>query len=279
MFRFDRILYPIDFSDRCRGAGYFVEALGRRFDAEILMLHVVETPAEMYGPVQFPPFDLIEARLQSYLRMEFEGLRVRRVTVPGHPAVKIAEISAREKADLIVMPTHGYGPFRRFILGSVTAKVLHDVHCPVLTGAHMEEAHSEDAFHIRNILCAVDLGNNALPAVTHAEELARELGAALTVVHAVPATDARPDKYFDAELEQELARVARAEISDMLDKAGLSARICIAPGEPAKVVRLAAEHHHADLVVIGRSAHGLLGRLRTHGYAIVRESPCPVLSL
>ncbi len=38
------------------------------------------------------------------------------------------------------MPTHGYGPFRRFILGSVTAKVLHDADCPVWTGVHLEEA-------------------------------------------------------------------------------------------------------------------------------------------
>ena len=37
------------------------------------------------------------------------------------------------------MPTHGYGPFRRFILGSNTAKVLHDADCPVWTGVHVEE--------------------------------------------------------------------------------------------------------------------------------------------
>ena len=36
------------------------------------------------------------------------------------------------------MPTHGLGKLRRFILGSVTAKVLHDLEAPVLTGAHVE---------------------------------------------------------------------------------------------------------------------------------------------
>ena len=39
----------------------------------------------------------------------------------------------------MIMPTHGYGVFRRFLLGSVTSKVLHDLGCPVLTGAHLTE--------------------------------------------------------------------------------------------------------------------------------------------
>ena len=52
---------------------------------------------------------------------------------------KIVEL-AHESPDqtVILMPTHGYGPFRRFILGSNTAKVLHDADCPVWTGVHLE---------------------------------------------------------------------------------------------------------------------------------------------
>jgi hypothetical protein len=41
-------------------------------------------------------------------------------------------------ADLIMMPTYGMGSFRRHLIGSVTAKVLHDVACPVWTAAHVE---------------------------------------------------------------------------------------------------------------------------------------------
>jgi hypothetical protein len=45
------------------------------------------------------------------------------------------------------------------------------------------------------------------------------------------------------------------------------------------VERIAAEVH-ADLLVIGRNpAPGILGRLRTHAYSIIRQSPCPVLSV
>jgi nucleotide-binding universal stress UspA family protein len=43
---------------------------------------------------------------------------------------------------------------------------------------------------------------------------------------------------------------------------------------------MSAEEHRSDLLVIGRSSHsGLAGRLRTHSYAIIREAPCPVISV
>ena len=71
----------------------------------------------------------------------------------------------REQMDLIVMPTHGYGPFRRFILGSVTAKVLHDADCPVMTGVHLEEAPPIDTIAFRHVLVAVDLGPQSAPAL------------------------------------------------------------------------------------------------------------------
>ena len=42
MFQLRRILFPVDFSIRCRGAAAYVEALAGRFEAELILLHVVE---------------------------------------------------------------------------------------------------------------------------------------------------------------------------------------------------------------------------------------------
>ena len=60
--------------------------------------------------------------------------------------------------DLIMMPTHGYGPFRRFLLGSVTAKILHDATCPVWTSTHLETSVGTGKVGIRKVLGAVDFG-------------------------------------------------------------------------------------------------------------------------
>ncbi len=54
----------------------------------------------------------------------------------GDPAAVIECVAQRENVDLIMMPTNGPGKFRRMLVGSVTAKVLHDVDYPIFTTAH-----------------------------------------------------------------------------------------------------------------------------------------------
>lgn len=54
------------------------------------------------------------------------------------------------------MPTHAHGKYRRFLLGSVTAKVLHDVECQILAGVHHETVPLSTDGDIRQIICAVD---------------------------------------------------------------------------------------------------------------------------
>src|SRR5581483_8938570 len=109
---------------------------------------------------------------------------VQTTLLEGDPAMQIVGFAAREKVGLIVMPTHGYGPFRRFILGSNTAKVLHDAECPVWTGVHLEEAPAA-GIPPRRILCAVDLGPQSSKALCWAAGLAASLGAKLTLLHVV----------------------------------------------------------------------------------------------
>ena len=62
-----------------------------------------------------------------------------------------------EQADLILMPTHGHGPFRRLLLGSVTSKVLHDAECPVWTGVHENKDRPAEPMTLKHVVCAVDL--------------------------------------------------------------------------------------------------------------------------
>ena len=83
-----------------------------------------------------------------------------RLTAVGDPAVKIAEFTRDNRVDLVMMPTHGHGLFRRLLLGSVTSKVLHDVHCPVWTAAHAEKQHAQEM--PRKILCALDGSDKSL---------------------------------------------------------------------------------------------------------------------
>src|SRR5215472_15117974 len=165
MLNLAKILLPVDFSERCSGAARYAGMLACRFRSELTMLHVVPyddypiAAMEVAGTYSdWRPERLAEAnkRLETFLKDEFRGISVKRAVLEGDPATQIVGLAHSDGANLIVMPTHGYGQFRRFILGSVTAKVLHDADCPVLTGVHLEEGPHSGASPFRNILCAID---------------------------------------------------------------------------------------------------------------------------
>jgi nucleotide-binding universal stress UspA family protein len=290
MFPLSRILLPVDFSDRCLGAARYAEALASHFQARIALVHVVEPLRYDFGELEFAgtvASDVMVSRraqaqqqLDGFLAAELTGTPVDRVLVEGDPSRRIVQYAHDQQVSLIAMPTHGYGPFRRFILGSVTAKVLHDADCPVLTGVHLEQAPNLESIALRNIVCAVDLGPQSRKTLCWASRMAREFGARLTLLHAIPCIEARPGDYFDKGLAEEISRGAREELAQLDAGTEAPADFAVQGGDPPQVICRVAGERSADLLVIGRgSAAGLFGRLRTNAYAIIRQSPCPVVSV
>jgi nucleotide-binding universal stress UspA family protein len=95
----------------------------------------------------------------------------------------------------------------------------------------------------------------------------------------VPAVETWPESYLDTDLEADLMAAARTRLAEMQAAAGVAGTVCVGAGNIARLVAHAAKAHDADLVVIGRGGHGMLGRLRTHDYSIIRECASPVLSI
>lgn len=291
MLALEKILLPVDFSDRCLGAARYARVLAGRYGAEIVILHVVEPIRYEFSALEFGGAvltDLAAKRkaqaresLETFLATELQGSPVRRLLAEGEAAQTIVETARREQAGLITMPTHGYGRFRRFILGSVTAKVLHDAQCPVWTGIHLEQAPVPEAIRLRTILCAVDLGRQSAEPLRWAAALARDFQARLLVAHACPRIELRPGECGDRDLNSELAAAARRRLESLLSETGAqAAELAVEFGDAPRVVCSVAASRQADLLVIGRgSAAGIYGRLRTNAYAIIRESPCPVVSV
>lgn len=289
MLPISKIVLPVDFSQRSPGAARYAKALARHFDAEVSILHVVASPPYEFGTLEVSGAVLsellansehTEKHLDSFVAGQMEGVRIKRILLEGDPASAVVDYAHREKADLILMPTHGYGPFRRFILGSVTAKVLHDADCPVWTGIHMEEVPSLDAIAFRNVVCAVDLGPQSAKALCWAAQLAQSFGARLTLTHAIPCVGPQLAEEVNPEFRAQLVGMAREKIEKLQATAGTQAEVRIEGGDPPKVVAAACEQSRADALVIARgSAAGVFGRLRMNAYAIIRQSPCPVVSV
>ena len=284
-----RILLPVDFSERAAGAARCARVLAQHFSSEIVLLHVLAPleyqsgGAEMAG---IPLGDVYRSQaeqaatdLEQFRRKELAAFNARCVVREGEPASRIVEFAHAENVDLILMPTHGYGPFRRFILGSSTAKVLHDAECPVWTGVHMAEAPAQASPSPRHILCALDLGPQSEHAFAWADWLSRQFGARLTAMHAtaaIPDTGDRSEETWRANLRWS----GQNELERLRESVGSGAELLLEAGDPAKSICAAATRIGADLLVIGRgSAAGGFGRLRTNAYAIIRQSPCPVVSV
>jgi len=290
MPRSKHVLFPVDYSPRCIGAIPYARYLLRTPGARLTTLYAVPIPfyppeVAWPGPVPVQEEDLGAAKLalEAFNRKQFASLAdagaIRAVSDSGDPAAAIIGFAENNDVDLIMMPTHGYGPFRSFLLGSVTAKVLHDARCPVWTSAHAGDPGVGDHLPIRSIICAIDTKKEDAGVLQFAKGVAKDEGAQLRIVHAYPSIDARPEKYTDQELEHALAESARQELSTMLQVAGLEVPVVVEGGKVAEVIRDAVSHFDADLVIIGRGAlHETFGRLRTNVYSIVRDSPAPVLS-
>lgn len=285
----DHILFPIDFSIQSRVMNADVEWLASHSNCRrITLLHVFEVPAGWYGGGQAPPMlapDFTEYAAEAKQRLENYSIklpesRIQRLSVEGSPAWHIAHVAAEQYADLIVMGTHGYGPFRRLLLGSVAMKTLHDVKCPVWTRqAHLGSA-AAPLTGISRILCSIELSGETVPMLRSVKGLAAEFGSAVRLFHCVPETASMPFGYFDASLCRSMKDWAREEISRMQQEAGTDFPVDLTGGQIAEDIAELATKEEADLVVIGRGkAQAAFGSLRTHLYEIIREVPCPVLSV
>ena len=289
MPRFERILFPIDFSERSRAAAPFVLSMAQRYNAKVVAMHVLQPPPPVYGGVDtvYPEvydFEGLSAdlrqELQKFTDAELPKADVTCVVETGDPAAVIMEFTGNEKISLIAMPTHGYGTFRRALLGSVTAKILHDAKVPVWTAAHAPEPSHRAHPKPRRILCALDLKPESRHTLEFAIELGGDTEATVEVVHVAPEGEVDPLN-AESQLQEMLIETARKKLVKIQEEAGGSdVEAVVNGGSVAHMVRALALEKRSDLVVIGRGCiQTALGRLRQNAYSIVREAPCPVLSV
>jgi nucleotide-binding universal stress UspA family protein len=264
--------------------------LARHFHSEIILLHVVapmsypvgilEIGYDLTGDLHAEIMKRAQRDLDQSLRSELDTIAVKRLLLRGDPAREIAQTARDEKVDLIVMSTHGHGMFYRFLLGSVAAKVLHDSDCPVWTDAHLEEAPVRE-FAIRNVLCAVDLNYHSRNTVSRAAEMAAAVDATLTLVHVTAGAEiyGPGGSHVDPVWKETIVGFAAKEIANLQQDVGTKANVIIDSGNVPELLNRAAEETKADLLVIGHMPSG--GHLGANGsgYAIIRESHIPVLSV
>jgi nucleotide-binding universal stress UspA family protein len=136
------ILSPIDFSNFSINALETAKDLAELYDSEILLLNVVPVIPDLPNDVSLLGEGTYENELIVRAKQHLEalanklrqaGARVRcTVGLDNDAAMEIIRTAENEKADLIVIATHGATGWRRVAFGSVSEKVVQTANCPVL---------------------------------------------------------------------------------------------------------------------------------------------------
>lgn len=292
---YSRILVPLDGSKLSERALGPATSMARRCGARLVLLRVpvatellvAASAASAYGAL-YTEGSLKDAHntARSYLndiatQLATDDLAVQTRVIEGDVAATILDVAHHEQVDLIVMSTHGYSGFTRWMLGSITERVLQHSPCPVMA-IHGEEA-------IERIMVPLDGSLLAEKALGFAEHLAGCFGAELLLMHAVTQVDmvsVMSMEELEHGLGAETQAALRDEASAYLDgvvtrlKAGLP-RVSgtLLSGPAAGCIIEAADANDVDLVVM--STHGRTGFGRwIYGSItekVLRSMPCSML--
>jgi len=137
-----RILVPVDFSANSRRALDYAHGLALKFDAALHLVHVCEvadlmTPALDAYAIAYSDWSQRlgeEAENQlNKITAELHDVTVTTEVLFGRPASALVKAAETNKADLIVMGTHGHGAVMHMLMGNVAERVVRTASCPVLT--------------------------------------------------------------------------------------------------------------------------------------------------
>jgi nucleotide-binding universal stress UspA family protein len=279
-----RILVAVDFSKPARAAYDRALALSRKHDAELLVVHAV--PADR-------PFNW-EGRERAVL---VASLRRAAHAAGVHPKVSIQHgdpagvilLHARSRAaDLIVMGTNERSGLDHFRFGSVAETVALQATQPVLVVPAADQETGDRLAPFTNIVVAVDLSEGSSAAIERALAIADD-NSRITVVHVVAGmAHAGASRYMyglmEPEYHRHVAADARRKIAALIPSEVTAQRkvhVRVVSGDPAAEISRVASETGADVVLVGVSPRGAIGRrvFRSTAARVIRNADVPVLAV
>lgn len=141
---YQKILFATDFSLASETALEYATALARDSGALLLIAHVEEIPmpyagGEMYFAQPEYPNPEIRKMLEAVVPPD-KSVKFEHRLIMGTAAEDVVRLAEEEKADLIVIGTHGRTGLMRVLMGSVAESIMRGAKCPVLTVKQAQHA-------------------------------------------------------------------------------------------------------------------------------------------
>ena len=282
MKKLHRVVAAVDYSAPARAAFDRALAVSRQHGAELTVVHAVPAkwPFNWYARERR---DLI-AELRDLA--DAAGVRFNFSVQAGDPAGVITLHANARRADLVVLGTSERSRLDRLRFGSVAENVVLDAAQPVLV-VPPAAAKRTAGTPLESIVVAVDLNEGSSRAIARALSLAGEQ-TRITVVHAVPSTPlAGVQRYMyrtlRSETQTERVRSAWRKIAALVPAVITSSKIHarVVAGQPAAEITRVAAEVGADVILVGVTPRGVVGRLFAGSTAarVIRNSSVPVLAI
>ncbi len=296
MFR--RILVPLDGSSRAEEALPVAAHMAHSVGASILLLRVIDTSPESMPTVPTKPalFQSVgqveQTQAESYLAAvaasdQFHGIAVQTQTQFGLVSPTILSVAATEKADVIVLCSHGFSGVTRWVMGSVAEKVARYSDIPVLVlregGPVPNERRAGESQSLR-ILVPVDGSEYAKGALLPAAYFAAALENGQATLHLVqvvkPVVDSkiparRTLNGFETQTDMQRARqyldktveeIHNGKLGSILNKYHLEITTSVALDEDVANAIIRVAEHGEDAVGASVSGRCDAIAMSTHGY-------------
>jgi nucleotide-binding universal stress UspA family protein len=225
---YTRIVLPLDGSKTAEKALPYARFVTGALKLPIELLAVVDI-AEMAAHIPAERARYLNTMVEDTVRSSEQYLKGIAGTLPsgtkctvekGKAEQVIIETAGADKGTLVTMATHGRSGINRWLLGSVTEKVLRGATNPILIVRATDEAKTEGTATVKSIVVPLDgseLAEGVLPTVT---ELAKTLKAAVVLFRAynIPYNAYAGGEGYYAVNYEELLAAMKDEAVDYLEK-------------------------------------------------------------
>jgi len=284
---YDDILIPYDDSDGAAAVLHHASELAHSADATVHVLYVADTNRDSVTVVGGDTVDALEHHGTDVVEeaartLDTLGVPYETDVVQGNPAPTIAEYAERYDHDLVVMPTHGREGVSRYLIGSVSEKVVRLCSVPVLSVRMRDDETLQ--FPYESILVPTDGSEAATHAAEHVVEFAAALGATVHVLSVVDDTAFGPDvRSTITGKESEAAATEAVEtIVSAAESRGITDTVThTRHGSPAEEILDCIEA--SDIHAVGMGTTGRRGTdrilLGSVAEKTVRSAPVPVMTV
>ncbi len=316
-----KIMCAIDFSDFTNMVLSYGKAMATEFDSKLCLCHVVSgaymVSSHMPAYVDYTSVEnnrIKDARDRLKKMVEDLGIECEIIILAGNPAEEIERSARDNNVDMLIAATHGGSGIKRFLIGSVTDRLVKILSCPMMVLHPMENqivSLAQKGIKLESILVGCDFSPDSKLALDYAIGLAQEFQTQLYLAHVTKSQEQldfsasqyiklQPGDAFGWNRPDNIG-LRHKETGEDMPKSSILARLerqllnlvpedcknwcqpvtVLLEGQPYKELLNYAEQKEVDMIVLGVRGHSLLEQFLIGSTTdrVISRASCPVLTV